>query len=173
MHSKQELLCWKGPRKMGNTGRWQHNCSSPFTTAAHLLARGFLFRNTAVPAKHHQKFLVLYSVTLKKEGALMQVRLNWTKFHLPHKTSGTTGAYAAKKREELLLLPPPLLLSTRAQQSSKFRAMPRAAEPQATPPQWVPQHSKTVTSWWQTQRHRADARTQLHRPLLWCCSFQH
>lgn len=52
----------------------------------------------------------------------MQVRLDCTKFHLPLKTSGTTGAYAAKKREELLLLPPPLLLSTRAQQSSKLKS---------------------------------------------------
>lgn len=56
----------------------------------------------------------------------MQVRRDCTKFHLPHKTSGTTGAHAAKTREELLLLPPPLLLSTRAQQSSKLRALPRA-----------------------------------------------
>lgn len=68
----------------------------------------------------------------------MQVRRDCTKFHLPHKTSGTTGAHAAKTREELLQLPHLLLLSTRAQQSSKLRALPRAAEPQAAPPQRVP-----------------------------------
>lgn len=100
------------------------------------------------PSTIRNRVCFCYSVcvTLKEEGAPMQVRLNWTKFHLPHKTSGTTGAHAAKKREELLLLPSPLLLSTRAQQSSKRRALPRAAEPQAASPQWVPQHSRTVTS---------------------------
>lgn len=44
-----------------------------------------------------------------------------------------------------------------------LRALPRATEPQAASPQWVPQHSRTVTSSWQTQSHRADAATQLHR----------
>lgn len=39
----------------------------------------------------------------------MQVRLDCTKFHLPHKPSGTTGPHAAKK----LLLSPSLLLSTK------------------------------------------------------------
>lgn len=76
----------------------------------------------------------------------MQIRLDCTKFHLPHKPSGTTGPHAAKKREELLLLPPPLLLSTKAQQSSKLKALPRATEPQAASPLWVPQQSRTVTS---------------------------